>query len=75
MVTRSEQIFYGVIGIVCLTMYQFLIEPWLMSRLGEGTGFAERLGFNLLVWALSTAVVFLLIRQIKRKATESGEGA
>jgi len=56
-------------------MYQFLLQDWIMSKLGEGTGFAEALGLNILVWALSVMVVFVLIRQIKRKAAEGGEAA
>jgi len=73
MVGRAEQIFYGLVGILFLTVYQALVQPWLFTQLGEGTGLGEMLLFNGLVWAGSVMFVYVLIRMIKNRARDGEE--
>lgn len=74
MVTRPEQIFYAIMSVLFLTVYQAFFAQYVMAMM-PSSGFAEQLIFNLIVWFSSFVFVLLLIRQIKKSREEKGEGA
>lgn len=72
MVTRSEQVVYGLMSVLFLTVYQLLVQPYVASSFSEYT-FAHALAFNVAVWFFSAFLTFILIWRIKHRNQEGNE--
>lgn len=70
MVTRSEQILYGVLGIVFVTVYQGAVHEPLMNLLKLEADLANNLVGNIIVYLISLVIMFMLIKRVKKRRVE-----
>lgn len=67
MVNRAEQVIYGLVAVMFLTVYQFFLEDPIMDTLGQEGNFQSILVGNVMVWVFSVVIVFVLLSYIKRR--------
>lgn len=62
---RSESLFYGLMSVVFITIYQGVIHQYLVVWLGLEADIANMLLGNIIAWLISVAVTFIILKKVK----------